>query len=117
MALVSIAKAAKLVGKSRQTLYSDIDKGRLSIGHGKTGNRQVDTSELIRVYGELMSSSDSQLTVQSGHNLTPNETGQKDTKIALLEAEVTHLKERLADKDKMIFLLEHKQSRPWWKIF
>jgi len=124
MALVSIAKAAKLVGKSRQSLYSDIDKGRLSVGQDKTGKRQVDTSELMRVYGELQSSVDSQVTVKFGQELTANLTTDTGTKIAVLEAENAQLKERLADKEKnledlrsTVRLLEHKQARPWWKIW
>ena len=53
MALISLAEAAKLVGRSKRTLYRDVTKGCLSVSQDVTGVKMVDTSELIRVYGEI----------------------------------------------------------------
>lgn len=53
MALVTITEAAKLVRRSRRTLYRDIDKGRLSKTITHDGATVIDTSELLRVYGML----------------------------------------------------------------
>jgi hypothetical protein len=53
MALVTITEAAKLVRRSRRTLYRDIDKGRLSKTVTHDGTAAIDTSELLRVYGAL----------------------------------------------------------------
>ncbi len=53
MALVTITEAAKLVRRSRRTLYRDIDKGRLSKTVTHDGATVIDTSELLRVYGAL----------------------------------------------------------------
>jgi len=53
MALVTITEAAKLVLRSRRTLYRDIDKGRLSKSVAHDGATVIDTSELLRVYGVL----------------------------------------------------------------
>jgi hypothetical protein len=53
MALVTITEAAKLVRRSRRTLYRDIDKGRLSKTVAHDGATVIDTSELLRVYGLL----------------------------------------------------------------
>ena len=53
MALVTITEAAKLVRRSRRTLYRDIDKGRLSKSVTHDGATVIDTSELLRVYGML----------------------------------------------------------------
>lgn len=53
MALVTITEAAKLVRRSRRTLYRDIDKGRLSKTVTHDGTSVIDTSELLRVYGLL----------------------------------------------------------------
>jgi hypothetical protein len=55
MALVTITEAAKLVRRSRRTLYRDIDKGRLSKTVTHDGATVIDTSELLRVYGLLHS--------------------------------------------------------------
>lgn len=40
-------------GKARSSLYRDMAKGRVSYRTEADGGRVVDTSELIRVYGEL----------------------------------------------------------------
>lgn len=53
MALVTITEAAKLVRRSRRTLYRDIDSGRLSKTVTDAGTAAIDTSELLRVYGTL----------------------------------------------------------------
>jgi hypothetical protein len=124
MALVSIAEAAKLVGKSRKTLYNATQSGRVSFTQDETGAKLVDTSELIRVYGKLLHKGDSVSSVKITHGETPNETVVTAAKMAALEAENFQLKERLADKEKnledlrsTVRLLEHKQARSWWKIW
>jgi hypothetical protein len=48
MAIVTFKQAGLLSGKGTATIYRHIKSGKLS----KTGNG-IDTSELIRVYGEL----------------------------------------------------------------
>jgi flagellar motility protein MotE (MotC chaperone) len=124
MALVSIAEAAKLVGKSKRTIYNDLHKGKLSASQDCTDGKTIDTSELVRVYGALVAQLHSAKTVQSSQLCTTDCTPEIGQKIAVLEAENAALKtlldereKRLADKDKMILLLEHKQARPWWKIW
>lgn len=53
MAKVNLSQAAKLTGKNRTTIWRHIHSGRLSIERDRDGLPFVDTSELIRVYGEL----------------------------------------------------------------
>lgn len=53
MALVTITEASKLTGKARKTLYAHIKQGKVSYRVQLDGSKQIDTSELIRVYGEL----------------------------------------------------------------
>ncbi len=48
MSLLSVEESSKLVGVSVPTMYRYISKGRVSRVNGK-----IDTSELIRVFGEL----------------------------------------------------------------
>jgi hypothetical protein len=54
MAKVNLSQAAKLTGKNRTTIWRHIDSGKLSIERDRDGLPFVDTSELIRVYGELV---------------------------------------------------------------
>lgn len=53
MAIISISEAAKLTGKNRRTLQRHIASGKLTKTISATGEEGVETSELIRVYGEL----------------------------------------------------------------
>lgn len=63
MATVSISEAARLVGVSRKTIQRHIDTGKLSatvsqedVAGRLTTLRQVETSELLRVYGKFTTS-------------------------------------------------------------
>lgn len=49
MSKVNITEAARLVKKTRKTLYNYIHAGKLS----KTPDGMIDIAELIRVFGEL----------------------------------------------------------------
>ncbi len=53
MPVVTITEAAKLAGKSRPTMYRYIEKGVVSTCDAPGGERGIDTSELLRVFGVL----------------------------------------------------------------
>lgn len=53
MAWHTIKETLKLTGRSRSQLYRDMAKGLVSYRIGKNERREFETSELIRVYGEL----------------------------------------------------------------
>lgn len=53
MAWHTIQDTLKLTGKSRSQLYRDMAKGLVSYRTNKDNRREFETSELIRVYGEL----------------------------------------------------------------
>lgn len=56
MAVVSVSEAARLVKKSRTSLYSAFKSGQLSKTVMPDGSPGVDTSELLRMYGRLYNS-------------------------------------------------------------
>ena len=54
MAKVSITEAIKLSGVSRSSFYGKyLKQGKISVTNGVDGKKEVDTSELLRVFGEL----------------------------------------------------------------
>ena len=53
MAKINLSKAAELVGKDRTTIWRHVKSGKLSIERDRDQLPFVDTSELIRVYGEI----------------------------------------------------------------
>lgn len=96
MALVNITKAAKLAGISRQYFHNHyVNKGKITVSHDSKGNPQVDTSEILRVFGLLHDD------VKSLQDVTPPDSSVLTVKIEALQRE-------LALKDQ---LLEEKQNR------
>ncbi|HEY0844061.1 MAG TPA: hypothetical protein VGE12_01755 [Noviherbaspirillum sp.] len=118
MALVSITEAAKLVRRNRSTLYRDIEKGRLSKTVTPDGETQIETSELLRTYGQLHSDDDEEARAsREKMRIALLEERNRSLERALaLEAELRKVKDqvtnelraRLADKETVIKALESK---------
>lgn len=118
MALVSITEAAKLVRRNRSTLYRDIEKGRLSKTVTPDGETQIETSELLRTYGQLHSEDDEETRASRERmRIALLEERNRSLERALaLEAELRKVKDqvtnelraRLADKETVIKALESK---------
>lgn len=99
MAQLSVAAAAKLVGKDRKTLYRLVREGKLSATLSDSGQRQLETSELLRVFGafeQMRDTCDSHATVAMPQHETSSATSAEAVQVALLEAELRHAKELLA---------------------
>lgn len=121
MAWVSVRQAMKLTGKARSSLYRDMAKGRVSYRSELDGGRSIDTSELIRVYGELI------------HDETSSrDTGRQDvetenavihelvSEIKMLRDEVAGLRFEMQEMRR----IEHKPesdlspvSTKWWQLW
>lgn len=54
MAKLNISQAATATGKSRRTIERAIQSGKMSASKNDGGSYDIDVSELIRVYGELL---------------------------------------------------------------
>ncbi|MCP4699617.1 MAG: hypothetical protein GY862_22625, partial [Gammaproteobacteria bacterium] len=115
---VSIPKAARLTGKSKQTLYRHIARGKLSTNSGN-GNKTVNTSELVRVYGELRDIGPSSEMESAKPRTKPDEkTESHSAENDLLKDQIKHLKTQLATAEKrekqLLALLESPllQSAP-----
>lgn len=120
MALVSISEAARLTGKARSTLHKYIKQGRLSTTTDQnTGKKNIETSELIRVFGNISNlsatASASVTSVSKLQQETPNDTQSLQAKLQLLEQENTHLKaekellsKNLEDIRQAMLLIESK---------
>jgi len=53
MAQLSVAEAATLVARDRKTLYRMVKEGKLSATLSDSRQRQIETSDLVRVFGVL----------------------------------------------------------------
>lgn len=108
MSLVSITEAAKLTGKSRRTIQRYVATGKLSLSRSDAAEKSIDTSELIRVFGNSLKTdtdSDTPKNVTMSRDVaTENDT--PDIEKELLKQELALLKERLKDKDAHIDSLQ-----------
>ena len=105
MALVSITDAARLTGKSRRTIQRHIATGKLSVSHTDATEKSIETSELIRCYGEIKKINVTpekdlkQVTMSHDVTLLIDKT---ESEIKLLKQQVALLQQRLQDKDEHI---------------
>lgn len=92
MSVVSVIEASKLTGKSVPTIYRHIKNGKLS----RNGVDGIDTSELLRVYGQFKS--DNQ---QSGSD-DYQHIGGDNRELSFLKREIEILKDEveMLKKDK-----------------
>jgi hypothetical protein len=104
MAWHTLNEAVKLTGRSRRSIYRDMDKGLVSYGLDASGNRQFETSELMRAYGALLS---------MAHPGTP-EVAQVGTQQPweVLLAELQALRIEVQDLRAAVLLIEHKPDTP-----
>jgi AcrR family transcriptional regulator len=75
MALLPLRQAADAAGVSRQTLYRYVKDGRITATVGHDGQKQVDTSELLRVFGKLREPVTDE--TGAGDSVRPAETGRE----------------------------------------
>jgi len=73
MAQLNLTQAAKAAGIARGTLYKHIEQGKISCEIDDTGKKVIDTSELIRVYGEIRNPEPSEER-SIEHEVTPEKT-------------------------------------------
>lgn len=108
MAWHTIREAVELTGRSRRSLYRDINSGLVSSEVGLDGQRRFETSELIRAYGPLVPVAhlDSPKVAQVG---TAPEGGLD---VTALVVELRELKEEVKELKETLRRLEYKPERP-----
>lgn len=99
MAKLNLSQASKLVGKNRTTLWRHISSGRLSAENDRNGKPLVDTSELLRVYGEFEKNATPQKE-EMQHHATPS-----------YEELLTLIKELKKEQEEMKSMLQNFQNR------
>jgi hypothetical protein len=116
MALLTVTSAARAVGKNRVTIHRYLKDGRLSGIVDDKGHTKIDTSELLRVFGELKSDSNINETAQ--HNKSNTKQHQATPDIATLQLQLqaanereTWLKEMLEAERERIRQLETERER------
>lgn len=118
MAWHSVRQALKLTGKARSTLYRDMAKGRVSYRTEHDGSRSVETSELIRAYGELRQGETEKRDTRGQLNETANlAISELVAEIRALREEVSGLKTELQEVRRLEHKTETAQPEAWWRIW
>lgn len=106
MAKLTIGRMANLYGLHRSTLHEAVAKGRVTAGLDGKGQKVIDLSEMIRVYGEPQGQPLHSPTPQSDTSPTPT----IDALHPLLE-ELKLLREEVRELRETMRLLEHKPTQ------
>ena len=104
MAWHTLNEAVKLTGRSRRSIYRDMDRGLVSYGLDAFGNRQFETSELMRAYGALASVAQPD-TPEMAHLGTNKPWDQVIAELQALRKEIQELRAT-------VLLIEHKPESP-----
>jgi hypothetical protein len=108
MAKLTIGRMAKLYSLHRSTLHEAVAKGRVNASFDGKGQKVIDLSEMIRVYGEPTSS--------ALHRPTPSRTlppTVENDALRELIAEVRSLREEIHELRGALRLIEHKPEAPF----
>lgn len=97
---LSISEAARRAGVTRVTIYKKLKAGELSKEAGEDGTPVIDLSELARLYPQAVNTDD-----------TGGYTNEYSQDYRLLQAELEHLRERLADTERRAERAESDKSR------
>lgn len=116
MAWHTVAQAQELTGKSRRTLYRDMASGLVSYRTNGKGHRELETSELLRHYGELNVEGTVERPIVAQTVGTQNEAVLLD-EIRLLRHEVAELKGMMLRLEHKAEAVEEKPSGPWWRFW
>ena len=135
MTYLKLSEAARQVGVSRPTIYKYAAEGRLSVTKDRLGHKQVQLSELLRVFGELSAQTvktdssaasfsslqQSQKTIETGSlsallvelERTKAQLESKVVEAALLRERVDELKarERINQEERSRFMAMLEQSQ------
>lgn len=100
---ISVTKAAKQWGVSRTTIYQKINEGELS----RTSDKQIDTSEMIRVFGEPAAKKRTEQTMNTNNGTSSNSQNVQDCiglehQLALEKLKNEHLAQQVHAQKQLI---------------
>lgn len=132
MTYLTVRQAAERAGVSRQTMFRHIKDGKISATVDRDGQKQIDVTELLRVFGELQSPTARAKTASDRSRLSQKtETASglayqieleklraqlelKAAELALAKERISELKSRehqvVEEKNRLLTLIE-QQSR------
>lgn len=101
---LTVAEAAVRVDKSRQTLFDKIKRGQLSATVNADGIKVIDVSELLRVFGTLLSDDDVKKNQanRTGQSSSPDLTSTLQLELELSRLRLAHAEKELATANRQL---------------
>ena len=124
MAQVSITEAARLSGISRSNFYKNyIRHGKLTVTKDHQGRPQIDTAEIIRVFGGLQGdsnlvSSETQKDTDDGYSMNTVMDALNQSLMKQLEEAKEReqwYRQQIGELTSTIKLLEYQRPAPFWR--
>ncbi len=110
MALLPVSKAAELVGLSRKTMYAHVRSGKVSVSKNNKGGMLIDTSELIRVFGDLVQMQDSEGDT-ARHLIPSNSDPVLLERMEQMARQIEFLTEKVVELQKQLALPAPKEEK------
>jgi len=120
---LTVREAADKVGVTRQTIFKYIRQGKISATLSRDGKKQIDVSELIRVFGELQQDTGTSSYTNDRRTLSPKplttpttvalqiELERMKSMLEFKQAELVMAKERIAElKDREAQVKERERE-------
>jgi hypothetical protein len=113
---VSISKASHLSGAARSTIYKDIEDGKLSVEINARGKKEINISELQRVYGDLKIDTKEDDNKVSQVVVPVSESSSKPIiggggQVAVLQERLESQKAQMANYEKTMGMLDGERQR------
>lgn len=105
MPAITLGKLATMYGLHRSSVYEAVSKGRVSAGVNRQGQKVVELSEAIRVWGEPVGSPTAKPDSQTPLPDAPDSNAELIAELRLLRQEVAELRQTM-------LLIEHRPDRP-----
>lgn len=103
---LTVRDAADRVGVTRQTIFKYIRQGKLSATLSRDGQKQIDVSELIRVFGELQQTTGNTGYSSDNRTLSPKSSATPTT--VALQIELERMKSMLEFKQAELMLAKER---------
>jgi hypothetical protein len=108
MSRVTLKEACELTGKSKRTIQRYMSRGKLSYKTNDSGHKEIDTKELMRVFGKLspVAINESHPTVT--HNMSPIINDTRINELLLAVERLEKLINRQSEQIASLLQVEHK---------
>ena len=119
MAILSVSEASRRWRLGRSNLYRAVKSGRLSLSTNPDGTKGIDTSELVRVFGEPSNRTTANVPPMSGDDSPATEPDDREqprtpSPVNLLQAQVNQLSAQLEQANereaRLLAMLENEQQ-------